>query len=495
MRRFFQQGGILSGSLALVAVLGAGSARATPEPTAPVAVTPASPPVAKSAGAPVVPPEDPKASVVLNKWILAIGGPYAIRDLTTLDSHSKITYRAGDTPVDLHIRSVAHGQHYCYEYKMPTGTLVQAYDGKSAWQHSSLYGFGPQSTFEHRFNLLGSDFRSPLRIGLVYPDRVRLPDETIDGRKLAVLRMRTWSGVTEKWYFDPETDYRVRIETPGATGPVVVTFSDFRNAFGAAVKEPYHIVRTEGDQTMDTVRQVILYNEEMDEALFAPSRPLVEENAQIEKALYFNTLFRRQSNRGLIETRVAKQTVKVTTSGLEIQATTYQKRPNLAVTIEDVPGMGQVWQGYDGKIGWAWNEIEGFREMHGAELQQFLGGPDIEGSFQLSALCPLRRWLGESTENGRNLIGIALANLQGSAGVFYFDAQTFELAKLETTVQAGANGQLKVVLEFGDYRMVDGMMIPFRSVMTNPAMRIVTTIESVEHNVPIDEKLFEPKRE
>ncbi|MFI5337805.1 MAG: hypothetical protein ACHQ5A_13540, partial [Opitutales bacterium] len=60
---------------------------------------------------------------------------------------------------------------------------------------------------------------------------------------------------------------------------------------------------------------------------------------------------------------------------------------------------------------------------------------------------------------------------------------------------AGPQGQLKVTVDFSDFRTVDGIVLPFVTVMTNPAMRIVTTILSVQHNVPLDDAIFKPRKD
>ncbi|MBI2498538.1 MAG: hypothetical protein HYV75_11680, partial [Opitutae bacterium] len=168
---------------------------------------------------------------------------------------------------------------------------------------------------------------------------------------------------------------------------------------------------------------------------------------------------------------------------------------NLIVSEQETPGMGTMWQGYNGKVGWAWNELQGYRTMEGPELQQLIGNADMQGSLRLSAQCPFRRLLGEQEDNGRRLLGVALASFQGVAGNFWFDTRTKDLVRVETFIQAGPSGQLKVVADFADFRRVDGVLIPFHTVVTNPAMRMVTTIESVEHNLPLDDAIFQPRKE
>jgi len=444
------------------------------------------------------PVEDPAASEVLNRWILALGlgDPLALRALRTLDAHSHITRTPGEPPIALHVRALKRGEHYRLDYTLPNGdTNTEAYDGMTRWQYHSRLGFGLQSAEGHRRNLLTGDFTAPLRVGSRFPERTRLPDETIAGRRLQVLRMQPVNGRPEKWYFDPATGFRVRVELSGDDGPAIVDFGDFRKVFGADVMEPYRIFRQDANGRQDLVVDVILYNEEMDDALFSPSPLRQEENAQIEDVLSRNHAFMHRGAPKRIETRITNKVTRVLSAGAEVNTTVYEKRPNLVVLEEESAGTGKSWKGFDGRTGWAWSEIEGFRQLKATELSQIASSVDLDGSNRLAALCPLRRWLGEEPRSGRTLIGIALADPQAPVGTFYFDAHTYELVELATTVQAGADGRLDVTIGFADYRPVDGIMIPFTTTITNPALRLETKIQSVKHNVPLDDALFWPKKD
>jgi len=438
---------------------------------------------------------DRPARRILQRWIEVIGGGPEIHALKSVVYQCKVVYTQNIPPIDLTVRSTVGGQYRC-EYQVPgVGELVQAFDGLVAWQQNLALGFGLQSPTEHQLNRLVADFRSPLRVGQQYPRRTLLPDEVIGGVTLQVLEMNSVDGRREKWYFDPKTGYRMRIEVLGTPQRTVMEFADFRRAFGAPVVEAHLIKRYEGEQKVEVTVQSILYNEAMDPGLFTVSAGRMQDNREIERMLFYNAQAMGLAAVRQVRSRVTEQAVKVTTSGMAFTSKTYNKQPNLLVVEQDVPGMGPTWRGFDGKVGWAWSEVQGYREMQGPELRQILGEVDLAGPMKLASQCPLRRLLGEETTNGRTLVGIALATPQGPAGDFYFDQKTFELARVETEVQAGQSGKLKVVAEFSDYRPVDGVLIPYRTVFTNPAMRMELVVTSVQQNVDIDDALFVPKRE
>lgn len=452
-----------------------------------LAETPGSQPSAAAAS------ED-QARQIAARWVDALGGADRIRGVTTVYLAGTIQF--GDAPpMELQVRGNRLG-HYRYDYETPVfGTLTQAYDGRSMWQKNETLGFGPQSFAEHQANLAGVDMRGPPGWWSRFTLRRAVPEEVIEGRKLQVIELGNAGAVQEKWYFDPATGLRVRAVGIGPQGVTdEVDFSEFRRVSNG-MTEAFKVVRRAGGFVITTKLNAIFYNDDIDAALFEPPASWVERNGAIETILARNRSVSGYAQLPKIRTRVTKSVQEVTTSGLKIPTTTYQKRPNFFLVEQEVAGMGPSLQGFDGRVGWAWNELQGYRTMEGAELQQMLGNADFDTVTRLGELCPLRKLLDEVRDGDRRLIGVAFASLHGVAGNFYYDARTADLVRVETFVQTGADGRLKITLDLADYRRVDGLLIPFVTTMTNPAMRIITTVQSVKHNEDIDDSRFVPKKD
>jgi hypothetical protein len=78
----------------------------------------------------------------------------------------------------------------------------------------------------------------------------------------------------------------------------------------------------------------------------------------------------------------------------------------------------------------------------------------------------------------------------------YYSTRTFLLLKRDGVITSSTSQQtLPYSIVYSDYRNVDGVMTPFK-VVTNSVSNgnIVTTITSVKQNVPIDDKVFSPKK-
>jgi len=66
--------------------------------------------------------------------------------------------------------------------------------------------------------------------------------------------------------------------------------------------------------------------------------------------------------------------------------------------------------------------------------------------------------------------------------------------RVESVLALGAESTLPVTVDFADFRAVDGVTLPFRTRLSNPALEVEIVVASVEQNVPIDDGLFLPRK-
>ena len=73
----------------------------------------------------------------------------------------------------------------------------------------------------------------------------------------------------------------------------------------------------------------------------------------------------------------------------------------------------------------------------------------------------------------------------------YIDADTFMLVRTSITVNVPQlGGDIEQVVEFSDFRDVDGIKVPFITKSTNPAQTVTGTMKSITHNAEIDDASF-----
>jgi hypothetical protein len=89
------------------------------------------------------------------------------------------------------------------------------------------------------------------------------------------------------------------------------------------------------------------------------------------------------ANAAKIRTVQVTGTVSYPAQGLQGRLEAYYKSPNKFFAKITLQGVGEILQGYDGKIGWAKNPMTGLRELQGAELAQLRWSAETGASNDL----------------------------------------------------------------------------------------------------------------
>jgi hypothetical protein len=430
-----------------------------------------------------------EADAVLDRWTEAIGGVKRLKAIKQSDYRMRLTVGPG-TVLDMQGTVLASGA-YRLVAQTPAGELISADDGHVAWMvHASLGGrVEPPKKAERMRRESGS--LGALRAREAFPTRRRLADAEIDGKKLQVLELVDRHGETEHWYFNPTTGLRVRREWNAEGKKQTAEVSDFRKIDG--ILTPFH-ERSLTEGSVLEVQSVVHQKKVTAEPWRAPEG-LEADSKRVEDVLRkFEETIGSAEAIERIKTRVTKSQMDISSNGMSFVTTVSQKAPGKVLVEQDIPGVGAIVQGYDGKTGWAWSEMQGYRELQGPELAQLVGSANI-APRKVGEDTPLRRIVGESTTaNGHRLLAVDLSTIAGSAGIFHFDLETGLLMKLETVIQAGPGGSIKVVMDIDDYRETDGVKMAFAQTVSNPAMRMTTKVLEVVHNRELPDDMFLPRK-
>lgn len=437
------------------------------------------------------PAESQRIQTVLDRWLQSLGGRAALERLQGLETRTKIEFENSAGSFELHTwRTV--DDRYRSEITFPNGVRVtEAYDGTTAWRRHSALGFGFIPAAELAETLRRNSIRAALNVARDYPERRLLADAPLHGRLCHVLSLTHPGAAAETWYFDAENGRVLRLVL--GAGENTTDFSDYREVGG--IRLPYTVAVTKPSGSF-TARQA----EVLPDPLVGPSLWKAPPAELLEGTKIAGILDRHLAVIGgrvpvdRVRTRVTRQEINVTNSGLKLRATISQKRPNLMLNEEELPGLGRITTGYDGKTGWVFSELQGYRTLRDAELQQLSNNAELSVNSLLAERCPFRRLIGPAEVQGRRTQAVALASMRGPAGTYFFAEDDGQLLRIDSAVNIGPQGgAMKVTLEFSDFRAIDGIVIPFRVHLTNPATRMITTLLSVQHNVPLDDALFRPR--
>jgi hypothetical protein len=200
-----------------------------------------------------------------------------------------------------------------------------------------------------------------------------------------------------------------------------------------------------------------------------------------------------------LTSRVATGTISLSTPVGELKGTleVYNKKPNKNRTLIKVDatalGGGQITndQRFDGTIGYVADSFNGNREITGDQLEAMKNGgfPTPLLTYKDTGVT--------AAMSGREKVGASEAYVirftpKSGPGVRVFiDSQSFMLVKTVITVKVPQlGGPIDQVVEFSDFRDVDGIKIPYTTRSSNPLQTTIATLNDVKHNTPIDDRLF-----
>jgi outer membrane lipoprotein-sorting protein len=145
----------------------------------------------------------------------------------------------------------------------------------------------------------------------------------------------------------------------------------------------------------------------------------------------------------------------------------------------------------DGEKGYASNSMQGDREITGGQLEAMRNGVFPSALLNYKEAGAKVEVAGKEKVGDRDAIVLQFVPKTGPASKQYFDAENYQLLKLVAKIDVPElGGEIEQSTELQDYREVDGVKIPFKVKMTNPAQTFTMTFTKVEHNKPLDDSMF-----
>ena len=180
--------------------------------------------------------------------------------------------------------------------------------------------------------------------------------------------------------------------------------------------------------------------------------------------------------------RVTEVTMaQVLTSRIE----TFAIVPDKFLNITTMPGIGSSKTGYDGKVGWSESPGTGAILLEGEPLKALIAGIAPMGSF--AAASPAASVpgahiyaVGRETVDGR--AANAFLNVNGAdSSIIYFDAQSGLMSGMRVIRSGGQHLDTTMLMLFGDYKSLDGSMLPLKTTIRARGREFVTRIVEFDH--------------
>jgi len=184
--------------------------------------------------------------------------------------------------------------------------------------------------------------------------------------------------------------------------------------------------------------------------------------------------------------------------GIQFPFTSYAKAPNRYKFV--VPQNGKQYvQGFDGTKGW---KMDGFKNETAPTVSTGRAAMAMANEADIELEDALIDWrekghravlLGKDTVQGKACFKVKLIRKNGDTETCYFEDQRFALVMKKAVSKNEEMGGVLLDTFFSDYRDINGIRIPFKTVHeSNGQMILTVTIDKVVTNGPIGDKDFQP---
>lgn len=190
-----------------------------------------------------------------------------------------------------------------------------------------------------------------------------------------------------------------------------------------------------------------------------------------------------------LKSRVSMGTIEVTSANLGGTVVIHEKAPDKILTIIIVSGSA-FRQAFDGTVGWAEDPQNGVREQSGAELAEAKRQADFYSPLNVKQHYSKLTVTGKEKVNDHDAYVVEAALPEGGpSDKLYFDSESGLPVRL-VSLHHSPNGEAQFQEDFGDYRKVDDVILPFQITQTGGDSGFVVKLHQVRQNVEIDDGEF-----
>lgn len=187
-----------------------------------------------------------------------------------------------------------------------------------------------------------------------------------------------------------------------------------------------------------------------------------------------------------VSTRAEKGTANF--MGREIAVDIYDKAPNKRASFMHLPN-GDSATIFNGQQGWTTAPRQNPRDMPASELQSAMVDADLQFALHVQEMFPNLQPAHPENVAGRETYQLLSENKGEPRIRLYFDQQTGLLLRM---VRYGESplGLNPVRVDYGDYRLVDGVQVPYRWTVARPFRQFTIQLTEVKQNSEIDDSKF-----
>ena len=201
-----------------------------------------------------------------------------------------------------------------------------------------------------------------------------------------------------------------------------------------------------------------------------------------------------------VKSRVTTSTIDFLNQGVTATATSYAKAPNLTATETTFTAVGKKigtgWDFFNGTTGESAYSFMPAEPLTGKRLEDVRITGDMYGMLDWKSKYKSVTISRVAKVAGEDAYAVIFEPEKGTKFTQFYSTKTFLPVRLEGVIASGTSSiQIPYSSEFSDYRTVDGLKIPFRTVSQSLSNgEVVITVTSVKYNVPLEDQFFAPRK-
>lgn len=166
----------------------------------------------------------------------------------------------------------------------------------------------------------------------------------------------------------------------------------------------------------------------------------------------------------------------------------YQSAPAKMLFKVDIPGVGAVQQGFDGKVGWSINPLSGPAVLEGKPLDEMREGARFHGEANEESNYKSMQTVEKTKFDDKECYKVKAVRKSGREVTLYYDAKTGLLVGNQTK-QETPQGALDVTTIFSDYKDFGGVKHATKTTQDLGIAKQVLTVDSIDYD-KVEDKVF-----
>lgn len=207
-----------------------------------------------------------------------------------------------------------------------------------------------------------------------------------------------------------------------------------------------------------------------------------------------------EANWRKITSRVTVAEIDAVNQGVKGTVTSYSKSPNKSASETTMTAVGKTiakgWEFFDGTKGEELYTFAPVEKYAGKKLEDMRINSDILSLLNWKTNYKTVEVKGTEKVGDEECYVVEFTPEKGTKVTELYSTKTFlAMERRGFSPSSTSDMSMPYTITFSDYREVDGIKLAFKSVNASAGMGdIVSIIKSVKHNVPVDDKIFAPRK-